>query len=78
MEEHSVLESAGNEGKDNGGFFSWLIHTVKAFIYSCFSPSFYKESIKKSLINAFLFFIIFALVITLMQTFLVFFAMGGV
>jgi hypothetical protein len=78
MEENSILQPAGNESKENGGFLSWLIFAVKGFIFPCFSPSFYKTASKKNLVGVIAFFFLFAFVITLVPTFQVVIAMYGV
>lgn len=75
MEENSILQSASNE---NGSLLSWLIFTVKGFVFPCFSPSFYKTSSKKKLPGVIAFFFLFAFVITFVPTLQVVFAMRGV
>lgn len=78
MEENSIREVTGDEFVEDGGFLSWLVFTVKGFIFPCFSPSFYKTASKKSLVGVIAFFFLFAFVITLVPTFQVVNAMFGV
>ena len=76
MEENSILQPTGNESEENGDFLSWLIFIAKGFIFPCFSPSFYKAASKKKLISPVVFFLLFAIVLTVVGTFQVVDTMG--
>ena len=78
MQEHSTIQPRGNESGEYGAVLTWLIFTAKGFIFPCFSPSFYIEAVKKGLLNAIVFFAIFALGITFVPTIKVYVAMRGI
>jgi hypothetical protein len=76
--EENTIQSTVNESKENDGFISWVIFTVKSFIFPCFSPSFFKTASKRNLIGVIAFFFLFAFVITFVPTLRVIIAMRGV
>jgi hypothetical protein len=76
--EENMIQSTVSESKENDGFISWVIFTIKAFIFPCFSPSFFETASKRNLIGAIAFFFLFAFVITFVPTLQVIIAMRGV
>lgn len=78
MGDNSVLQPAEYKNEENGAVLSWLIFTAKGFVFPCGSASFYKTAARKKLIGAIVFFLLFAIVITFVQTLQVIDAMSGI
>ncbi|MCH7662363.1 MAG: DUF1189 family protein, partial [Chloroflexi bacterium] len=65
----STLPSTENEAEVYDRVLSWLIFTAKGFIFPIWSGQYYKIAAKKNLISAVAFFLVFAIGITIVQTY---------
>jgi len=67
-QDYLASQNQVNTQKNREGFASRLLFFLKGFVYSCFSGSFYRQAVRKRLLSAVVFFLVFTFLMTVIST----------
>ena len=67
-QDYLASQNQVNTQENKEGFASRLLFFLKGFVYSCFSGSFYRQAVRKRLLGAVVFFLVFTFLMTVIST----------